>query len=170
MNWSEWKQHEHRNNFKMSNNPSQSIKPRDRWYRCAASWVIDNPWKWRNVARVSCIRQIHVAYSNISSCCLCGGGAEERVHDKNIVLPRLSLFLVSFTSLFHHCQSLPFSASIIFAFSHSASIWFLFVLSLLPPLTYALSLSWHFFQAEVWGQLFPSDLTRFKCSHINKER
>lgn len=104
-------------------------------------------------------------HSNISSCCCKDGGAEERVraHDKYIVLSCLfsqlhNSFLVSFISLFHHCQSLPFSAFIMFAFSHSASICFLFVLSLLlPPLFYSLTFfpSWGLRPAvAVWFELF----------------
>lgn len=56
------------------------------------------------------------------------------------------VILLSFTSLFHHCQaSLLLPVSTTFASSCSAFISFLFVPSLLPPLSFALSLSWHFF-------------------------
>ena len=65
----------------------------------------------------------------------------------------LFLFLVSFTSLFHHCQSLPLWASITFAFG------FLFFTIATPPTASAL---WHFFfpsgglrpAVAVWFELF----------------
>lgn len=70
----------------------------------------------------------------------------------------LFLFLVSFTSLFHHCLSLPLWASITFAFPHSASICFPFFTTATPPTASAL---WHFFPSgglrpavAVWFELF----------------
>lgn len=68
------------------------------------------------------------------------------------------LFLVSFTSLFHHCLSLPLWAIITFAFLHSASICYLFFTIATPPTASAL---WHFFPSgglrpavAVWFELF----------------
>lgn len=107
---------------------------------------------WRNTKVTS---DTFASPPRISSCGCWkqGGEANERARDSYVVFSCLfarylslkAVILLSFTSLFHHCQAfLPLPVSTTFASSCSAFISFLFVPSLLPPLSFALSLSWHF--------------------------
>lgn len=123
---------------------------------------------------------------NISSCCCQGGGAKERVraHDKYIVLSSLfsqlysptlfGLLLICFIAVSLYCSQ-PLLYIYLFSFS----------LCLLPlctipssPSPLLLSDFFLFFliQAELWGQLLPSDLscssvltTGRDCNHIDGE-
>lgn len=129
-----------------------------------------------NVMRLTNSRCRCSFFRSLSSRCCQGRGAEERVrpHDKYIVLSCLffsqphfpTLFLVSFASLFYHCQSFT-SLSLYYYCLPS------FSLNLLPLCTTATSPSpssalWHLFASwGLRGQLLLSDLSCFKCSHYN---
>lgn len=149
------------------------------------SQVIDIPSKWRDGARVSRTWQINVPCVPSSSHLFLLSLRWRRWRESESKINTLCfhVWFHSFTSpskwfFFWSSSRLCFITAILypsqpwlrFAFSHSASITFLFALSPLPSLSFACSLSWHFFQAKVWGQLLLSDLSCFKCLHDNKGR
>lgn len=165
----------HHKNLK---NPSKA--PRWLMHLCHTPQVIDIPSKCCYRAPMSCVWQIHVAavlsfVPSLPAAVKAEGLKKEWDHMINILYfhvcfsqphsPAL-FFLVSFTSLFYHCQSFT-SLSLHYCSLPS------FSLNLLPLCTTATSPSpssalWHLFASwGLRGQLLLSDLSCFKCSHYN---
>lgn len=121
-------------------------------YRCHMPEVIDIPSKWRCRAPVSCVWQICVPLSSSSACFPAAVRASEPRKDSHFhvcffsrKLHSTTAFLVSFTSLFYHCQSV---SSLSLNYYHLPSSR-----HNLPPLCRAISLSpspplWHLFTSR----------------------
>lgn len=147
----EWQQRECQNNFKIQNNPPEAGWQEMQIYY--TSEVIDIFSKWCDRARVFLTKPCFLHSCSCLSSLLAVSEREElrwalgqmiNTLCSNVWFHCLTVFVFFFSFGFNHISisSLPvyLFISVIFTFPCSAFIFFLSVLSLLPPLPFALSL------------------------------